>query len=106
MTAVATDRGVDLRREPLTALRAIDFRSTARDYWADEAAVHDRLIASWAGLDDAAWRLPRAAPSDARGPGWSLLDHVAHIVDWHELASVYIAGVLKGGPWPSDGDYG
>ena len=34
--------------------------------------------ASWAGLDDAAWRLPGAAPSDAGGPDWSLLDHVGH----------------------------
>jgi len=106
MTAVATGRGVDLRRAPLRALRAIDFRSAARDYWADESAVHDRLVASWAGLDDAAWRLPGAAPSDAGGPDWSLLDHVGHIVDWHELASEYIAGVLAGGSWPSDADYG
>ena len=105
MTPVAAGRAVDLRREPLTALRATDFRAAGRDYWADEAAIRDRFVAVWAGLDDAAWRLPGAAPSDAGGPDWSLLDHVAHVVDWHELAADYIAGVLEGGTWPSDDDY-
>lgn len=104
MTTLATDL-VDLRRAPLTALRAIDFRAPTRDFWADEAALHDRFFAVWAGLDDAAWRLPGAAPSDAGGPDWSLLDHVAHVVDWWELAAVYIATVLEGGEWPSDDDY-
>jgi len=106
MTPVATGRAVDLRHEPLAALRAIDFRAPDRDYWADEAAISDRFVASWAGLDDAAWRLPGAARSDAGGPDWSLLDHVAHILDWHELATDYIAAVLDGGDWPSDDDYG
>ena len=105
MTAVASGRAVDLRRDELAALRATDFRASDRDYWADEAAIHDRFTAVWAGLDDAAWRLPGAAPSDAGGPDWSLLDHVAHVVDWHELAAEYIAGVLAGGSWPSDDDY-
>jgi hypothetical protein len=105
VTAVASDRLVDLRRAPLSELRAIDFRSPRRDYWADEAAIHDRFEAVWAGLDDAAWRLPGAAPSDAGGPDWSLLDHVAHVVDWWELASGYIAETLAGAPWPSDEDY-
>ncbi len=105
MTAVAPDRLVDLRRGSLSELRAIDFRSPGRDYWADEAAIHDRFLAVWAGLDDAAWRLPGAAPSDAGGPDWSLLDHVAHVVDWWELAAGYIAEVLRGAPWPSDDDY-
>ena len=104
MTAVATG-SVDLRRAPIAALRAIDFRSPERDYWADEAALHDRLIASWAGLDDAAWRLPGAAPSDAGGPDWSLLDHVGHLVDWWELAAVYVQDAIDGRPWPSDDDY-
>jgi hypothetical protein len=102
--ASAARRPVDLRRDPLSVLRAIDFRHPARDYWADDAAIHDRFLAVWAGLDDAAWRLPGAAPSDAGGPDWSLLDHVAHVVDWWELASAYIAEVLRGAPWPSDDD--
>ncbi len=105
MTEVATDRAVDLRREPLAALRAIDFRAPSRDYWADDAAIRDRFVAVWAGLDDAAWRLPGAAPSDAGGPDWSLLDHVAHVIDWHDLATDYIAAVLAGRHWPSDADY-
>lgn len=105
MTAVATARLVDLRRDALSDLRAIDFRSPGRDYWADEAAVHDRFVAVWAGLDDAAWRLPGAAPSDAGGPDWSLLDHVGHVVDWWELAAGYIADVARGSAWPTDDDY-
>ncbi len=105
MTTLATDRRVDLRRDPLSELRAIDFRAPSRDYWADEAAVHDRFVAVWAGLDDAAWRLPGAAPSDAGGPDWSLLDHVGHVVDWWELAVGYIADVVDGADWPADDDY-
>jgi hypothetical protein len=105
MTAVAAGRAVDLRRGSLTTVRATDFRAAERDYWADEAAIRDRFVAVWAGLDDAAWRLPGAAPSDAGGPDWSLLDHVGHVVDWHELAADYIAGVLAGGTWPSGRDY-
>ena len=42
---------------------------------------------TWAGLDDAAWHLPGAAPSDAGGPAWSLAEHVGHIADWLELAT-------------------
>jgi hypothetical protein len=105
VTTAAADRLVDLRRGPLADLRALDFRAPGRDYWADEVALHDRLTASWAGLDDAAWRLPGAAPSDAGGPDWSLLDHVGHLVDWWELAADYIAIARDGGPWPSDDDY-
>jgi hypothetical protein len=105
VTAVAAHRLVDLRRDALPTLRAIDFRSPTRDYWQDETAIHDRFVAVWAGLDDAAWRLPGAAPSDAGGPDWSLLDHVGHVVDWWELAAGYIGDVLRGAPWPSDEDY-
>jgi hypothetical protein len=105
MTPVAAGHAVDLRREALTALRATDFRAAGRDYWADESAIRDRFVAVWAGLDDAAWHLPGAAPSDAGGPDWSLLDHVAHVVDWHEMAADYIAGVLAGGNWPADDEY-
>ena len=104
MTVSLAQRPVDLRRDPLPVLRAIDFRSPSRDYWADEAAIHDRFSVVWAGLDDAAWRLPGAAPSDAGGPDWSLLDHVGHVVDWWELATDYIADVLRGSAWPAD-DY-
>jgi hypothetical protein len=101
----AATAGVDLRRASLAEIQAIDFRSATRDFWADEAALRDRLGASWAGLDDAAWRLPGAAPSDAGGPDWSLLDHVGHVVDWYELAAVYIDDALETGRWPTDDDY-
>ena len=105
MTGTATERLPDLRRAPLAALRAVDYRAADRDFWADEAALHDRLVAMWAGLDDAAWRLPGAAPSDAGGPDWSLLDHVGHLVDWWELATEFVGDVLKGGRWPTGQDY-
>lgn len=106
-TAATSDAStaVDLRRAPLAELRAIDFRSPHRDFWADEAAIWDRTRASWAGLDDAAWRLPGAAPSDAGGPDWSLLDHVGHVVDWHEIATAYIGRAAETGTWPSDDDF-
>jgi len=106
-TARATAAGLhlDLRRAPLGDVQAIDFRAATRDFWADEAALWDRLAASWAGLDDAAWRLPGAARSDAGGPDWSLLDHIAHILDWHELAVAYIAEALDTGRWPTDDEY-
>jgi hypothetical protein len=104
MTA-ATAVGVDLRRSPLAALRAVDFRSPGRDFWADEAAIHDRFVASWAGLDEAAWALPGAARSDAGGPDWSLQEHVGHLVDWQEIAAAYLRRVLDGGRWPTDEEY-
>ncbi len=96
---------VDLRRSPLATVRAVDFRAAERDFWADEAALWDRFVASWAGLDDAAWLLPGAAPSDAGGPDWSLAEHVAHVVDWLEIAARYVGRVLEGAGWPSDDDY-
>ncbi len=105
MTATAAERLLDLRRAPLAALRAIDYRSPDRDFWADEAALHDRLVAAWAGLDDAAWHLPGAAPSDAGGPDWSLHEHVGHVVDWWELAIDFVGDALKGGRWPTGKDY-
>src|SRR6266446_2229241 len=99
--AVAPD-AVDLRRAPLADIRALDLRAPERDFWADEAALGDRLGATGAGLDDAAWRLPGAAPSDAGGPDWSYLDHVAHIAAWQEVGIDYIAKALETGRWPSD----
>ena len=104
-TTPANPRASDLRRAPLADLRAIDFRDPARDFWADEALLWQRLRSSWAGLDDAAWSVPGAAPSDAGGPDWSLLEHVAHIEDWQELDVGYVSRVLQGGAWPSDDEY-
>ena len=100
-----TTPAIDLRRAPLADLRAIDFRDPSRDFWADEARLWERLWSSWAGLDDAAWPVPGAAPSDAGGPDWSLLEHVAHIEDWQELDVGYVSRVLDGGAWPSDDEY-
>ena len=96
---------IDLRRAPLAEVRAVDLRSADRDFWADEAAVFDRLQASWAGLDDAAWHVPGAAPSDAGGPDWSLAEHVGHIVWWQEVASAYTTVAIETGRWPSQTDF-
>jgi uncharacterized damage-inducible protein DinB len=103
--SVAVAPATDLRRAPLTDLLSVDFRSENRDFWADEVGIRDRLVASWAGLDDAAWRLPGAAKSDAGGPDWSLHEHVGHIVDWLELAQSYIERALATGEWPADDDF-
>jgi DinB family protein len=96
---------VDLRRASLPDIQSIDFRSPGRDFWTDEAAVWDRFVAVWAGLDDAAWRLQGAAPSDAGGPDWSFLDHVAHVVDWLEIGVDYTDRAIATGRWPTDEDY-
>ena len=97
MIPAPTTPGTDLRRAPLASVRAIDLRAAERDFWSDEAALWDRFEASWAGLDDAAWRLPGAAPSDAGGPDWSLAEHVGHVADWQELATDYVAVALQTG---------
>lgn len=101
----STSLAIDLRRAPLAELRAIDFRAAERDLWVDEAALFARLRRTLAGLDDAAWHLPGAAPSDAGGPDWSLAEHVGHIADWQELAIDYVARFVATGSWPSDDDY-
>jgi Mycothiol maleylpyruvate isomerase N-terminal domain len=104
MTAKAPSH-IDLRRAALAELRTIDFRAADRDFWSDEAAIRDRLVAATAGLDDAAWRLPGAARSDAGGPDWSLEEHVGHLVDWQEIGIAYISASLSGRPWPNDSDF-
>jgi hypothetical protein len=96
---------VDLRSAPLPSIRSRDLRAPERDLWADETALWDRMTGTWAGLDDAAWHLPGAAPSDAGGPPWSLAEHVGHIADWQELAIDYTSRAIETGRWPSERDY-
>jgi hypothetical protein len=86
-------------------VRRIDFRAEERDFWADEAAIWDRFVAGLAGLDDLAWVHPGAAPSDAGGSDWSLADHVAHLVDWQEIAIDYVQVAIRTGRWPTDDEY-
>ena len=95
----------DLRRAPLAEIRALDLRARDRDFWSDEAALWDRFEACGAGLDDAAWRLPGAAPSDAGGPDWSFLDHVAHVSAWQEVGIEYVERAIATGAWPTDEDF-
>ena len=103
MTTTPVD--VNLRRAALSDLRSIDFRAPERDFWTDEGLLWQRFWATWAGLDDAAWAVAGAAPSDAGGPDWSLLEHVAHLEDWQDLDIGYVARVRAGGAWPSDDEY-
>ena len=98
-------RQLDLRTAPLDAIHGRDLRARERDFWADEAALWERLHGNWAGLDDAAWHRPGSAPSDAGGPPWSLAEHVGHIADWQELARDYTTRALETGVWPSVSDY-
>jgi hypothetical protein len=95
----------DLLSADLTSIRGRDLRAPERDLWADEAALWERMHLAWADLDDAAWHLPGAAPSDAGGPAWSLAEHVGHIADWQELAIGYTNRAIETGRWPSDSDY-
>jgi DinB superfamily len=104
-TSATAAQPVDLRRTGLADVRELDLRSPSRDVWKDEAALWDRLFAAWPGLDEAAWHLPGAAPSDAGGPDWSLAEHVGHLADWQELAIDYVGTALQTGRWPSDDDY-
>jgi hypothetical protein len=97
--------GDELDRSSLADLRSVDFRSTDRDFWADESAIYRRLTAVVAGLDDGAWQLPGAAKSDAGGPDWSLHEHVGHLVDWQTIAIDYVTARLSGRPWPNDEDF-
>lgn len=105
MSRPATGSVADLRRGALADLRTIDFRAGDRDLWADEAALWRRMHVSWAGLDDAAWHVPGAAPSDGGGPDWSMAEHVGHIADWQEIAIGYVGTALATGRWPTDQDF-
>ncbi len=44
--APAATAEIDLRRAPLAEIRALDLRAPERDFWADEAALRDRLEAT------------------------------------------------------------
>ena len=96
---------VDLRRAPLGDLRALDFRGRERDFFADGRAILDRFSATWAGLDDAAWRLPGASTSDAGGPDWSYRDHAAHIGGWAEIGVDLVQKALDSDRWPTDQEF-
>ncbi|MEP6638874.1 MAG: maleylpyruvate isomerase N-terminal domain-containing protein [Chloroflexota bacterium] len=89
----------------MTRIRGRDLRASDRDFWADEAAIWERMHATWAGLDDAAWHLPGAAPSDAGGSPWSLAEHVGHVADWQEIEFEYTTRALETGRWQADSDY-
>jgi hypothetical protein len=97
--------GLDLRMAPIAELReARGWRSPTRDLWADEAAMWERYTALWPALDEAAWRAP-VAKSEAGGPDWTYLDHVAHLAAWSEVGAQYIARAAAGAGWPKDEDF-
>ena len=72
---------------------------------ADGQALRDRIIATWAGLDDAAWQLAGASRSDAGGPDWSYRDHLAHLAGWAELGIGIARTGLESRRWPTDDDF-
>jgi hypothetical protein len=97
--------GLDLRRAPIAELReARGWRSPTRDLWADETAIWERWTGHWAEVEDAAWDSP-VAKSDAGGPDWTFLDHVAHLAAWGEVGAAYIARARDEGVWPRDEDF-
>ena len=104
-TLGAATPDIDLERAGLGGVRGLDLRAGSRDFWADEAAIWDRMLTTLAGLDEAAWHLPGAARSDAGGPDWSLAEHVGHLADWQELAIDYVGTAIQSNVWPSDDDY-
>lgn len=94
--------GMDIRRAPIEELRqARGWRKPERDFWADEAAMWARFTSLWEGLDDAAWLEP-VAKSEAGGPDWTFLDHVAHLAAWQDMAVDYIGSAADTGVWPTD----
>jgi hypothetical protein len=96
---------LDLRSAPIAELReARGWRSPKRDLWADEAAMWDRYTAPWRDLDEAAWRAP-LAKSEAGGPDWTYLDHVAHLAAWADAGAQYIGRARDGARWPMDEDF-
>ncbi len=105
MTTATASPAIDLRTAGLPDLRQVDLRQPDRDLWADEADLWARCRRTWAGLDEAAWHLPGAAPSDAGGPDWSLAEHVGHVADWQELAIDYVTTAQETGRWPSDDEF-
>ncbi|HEX8938736.1 MAG TPA: maleylpyruvate isomerase N-terminal domain-containing protein [Candidatus Limnocylindrales bacterium] len=105
MTGPVASPDPELRHAPLAELQRLDFRSAARDPWADEAALWARLLALLDDLPPDAWDAP-ISTSDAGGPDWTLLDHVAHLAAWQEEAEGYVGRALAGRGWPRDEDYG
>lgn len=101
MSATPGPSDIDIRRDPLARVAALDIREAGRSFADDEAAIWDRLEAAWAGLDDRAWRHPGASKSDGGGADWSFFDHVAHVAAWHRDAPETIERVLAGGSWPT-----
>jgi hypothetical protein len=97
--------GIDLATAPLDQVEAIRFRTDERDFFADEEVVWERFNRSWDGLTDPEWYEPGAAPSAAGGPDWSLVDHVAHVAWWQDLAISYIPRALEGEAWPAEADF-
>jgi hypothetical protein len=96
---------IDLETASLEAISRIGFRTDGRDFFADEAVVWGRFTRTWDGLTDSEWYEPGAAPSSAGGPDWSMLDHVAHVAWWQEMAISYIPRALDGEPWPAEADF-
>ncbi len=99
---------VDLRRAPLGDLRAHRLSGPIeRDFFADGRAIFDRLCATWAGLDDAAWQPGRGVPLGRRRarlvvPGPRSPTWPAGPSSGVEIAA---QGLAEAGRWPSDEEF-
>src|SRR3989304_4846286 len=63
----------------------------------EDATADPHTRARWAPR----WAGP-VAKSEAGGPDWSFLDHVAHLAAWQEMAVDYIGRAADTGVWPTD----
>ena len=103
MTTVAD---LDLRTAPFGELLAArGWSAPERDFFADEAVIWHRFVAFLDALTPDDWGAA-VAKSEAGGPDWSALDHVAHIAAWEVFGLDYVVRALDGEAWPSDESIG
>lgn len=103
MTAVSD---LDLRTAPFAELLAArGWSAPERDFFGDEAIIWRRLVAFLDALAPDDWHAA-VAKSEAGGPDWTVLDHVAHIAAWEVFGLDYVVRALDGEPWPTDDSIG
>jgi len=97
---------LDLRTAAFAQLYAArGWSAPERDFFADEAIIWSRFVGFLDGLGPGDWTAA-VAKSDAGGPDWTVLDHVAHIAAWEAFGLDYVVRALDGEPWPTDESIG
>ena len=103
MTAVAD---LDLRTASFADLNeARGWSAPERDFFADEAMIWRRFTDFLDDLTPDEWT-SAVAKSEAGGPDWAVVDHVAHIAAWEAFGLDYVVRALDGEPWPTDASIG